>query len=154
MKKYKLNLETWIKLGKNVKCKENSFWSHSMSGTVQLCYYFYSTIGNPKILGNTALRSLEHRPLHRWPLFFPCTALPMASNVNYGMVGGHVLLLVFFSKSVNLVSWTLGWPEDLNIIQDDDSLSLKNVISALCRWEERVTLSILNKSNFRVPIIL
>lgn len=106
---------------------------HSVSSTVKLCSYIYSTLGSPKVFGNTDL-FLEQRALHFQPLISPCAALHVASNINHGVVRVSMLLLGLSSKSASFVRWTFGLPAELSSIQEDDSLSPNNVISVLCRW--------------------
>ena len=150
--------ETW----KEHELRLESLWSgkktlceHFVSGTLLLCFYIYSMLGNPKIFfWNRALIFSEHRVLHSWCLIVPHAVLHMASNVSYGVVGGSVLLLGLSSQSSKFVNQAFGWPTDLDIIQEDDSFSPADAISVLCRWDQGAIMNTVDQSSFRVSIIL
>jgi hypothetical protein len=91
--------ETWIKLGKN-EMKRELLLSTCSAWHCTLCYYFYSVIGFPKLLGtqNSPFLSCD----------FPYPAL--SSNVSW-VVGRNMLILVLFSNQLTV------WGEHWNDLQ-------------------------------------
>lgn len=140
-----VQVEIQIELGKYVAWKGNTFWAHSMSGTVQLCYCFFLLLG--------ALRFLEHRASPFWPPIFPaklCTRLPMSFRVGFTPQREACSCWSYCLNQSHL--WIEHWEDQhLNILQED-------FLSEICDCHPLqagggAALSIFHRSNLRVLII-